>query len=116
MIRARILSLLACVLLAVTSIGFGVARGQADVAGQVVLCSGHGFAMVQVDANGEAIGHPQLCPDCAAVFFADTSDAFAPFAAPLRHAVPGDVAAEGARPRGAGRFLRPLGRAPPVLI
>ncbi len=59
-------SLITCVALSVlvlTSVAAGVARGQADPVGQMVICSGHGPVMVHIDANGDPTGPPVLCPD-----------------------------------------------------
>ncbi|WP_083217568.1 hypothetical protein [Thioclava sp. SK-1] len=54
-----------CALLAVTSLQMAVARGQARVAGQIVLCTGTGVTTVHVDAQGQPIDRPQICPDMA---------------------------------------------------
>jgi hypothetical protein len=50
-----------CVLIFVTAVGLGVARGQAKNMGSVVLCTGFGQLTVAVDATG--------APDCATSFF-----------------------------------------------
>ncbi|PIE11849.1 MAG: hypothetical protein CSA72_01650 [Rhodobacterales bacterium] len=43
----------------------GMARGQASVAGEMVICSGGAVVTVQVDADGNPVGPPHFCPDCA---------------------------------------------------
>jgi hypothetical protein len=46
-----------CVLIFVTAVGLGVARGQAKNMGSVVLCTGFGQLTVAVDATGAPIEH-----------------------------------------------------------
>jgi hypothetical protein len=58
-----------CVLILVTAVGLGVARGQAKSTGSVVLCTGFGQLTVAVDATGAPIEHASQCPDCATSFF-----------------------------------------------
>lgn len=43
----------------------GAARGQARVAGEMVICSGQGVVTLRVDADGNPVGPPMICPDCA---------------------------------------------------
>jgi hypothetical protein len=52
-------------LVVLTALGLGVARGQAPVAGHVVLCGSFGTAKVAVDAAGNPVTAPGHCPDCA---------------------------------------------------
>lgn len=49
----------------VTAQIIGMARGQARVADQMVICSGGAVLTVQVDADGNPVGAPHFCPDCA---------------------------------------------------
>lgn len=56
--------------LGLSTIGFGVARGQAPVAGEQVICTGLGAVTVAVDAGGNPVRSHGLCPDNAALFFA----------------------------------------------
>ncbi|MCR8827954.1 hypothetical protein [Pseudosulfitobacter koreensis] len=56
---------LAILTLVVTAQAFALARGSADVAGQMVLCIGTGSVTVNVDADGQPIGTPHICPDAA---------------------------------------------------
>lgn len=53
-----------CLVLALTSLTFGGARGAARPIGQIVLCTGTGPVSVPVDANGQPTGPSHLCPDC----------------------------------------------------
>lgn len=48
----------------------GMARGQAQVAGEMVICSGGAVVTVQTDANGNPIGPVHICPDCAMTLLA----------------------------------------------
>lgn len=57
-------ALLLSLLLAVTAAGFGMARGQARIAGEVVLCQNGVAVSVAVDAQGNPVAPPHLCPDC----------------------------------------------------
>lgn len=56
---------LAMLTLVVTAQAFALARGSAEVAGQVVLCIGTGAVTVNVDADGQPVGPPHICPDAA---------------------------------------------------
>ena len=59
-----ILGLALAALIAVTALHVGAARGQAQVAGSIVLCTGTGPVVVAVDADGQPTGHVATCPDC----------------------------------------------------
>ncbi len=56
---------LAILTLVVTAQAFALARGSGDVAGQMVLCIGTGSVTVNVDADGQPVGTPHICPDGA---------------------------------------------------
>ncbi|MDK3017523.1 hypothetical protein [Pseudodonghicola flavimaris] len=56
--------------MALTSHSMAVARGNAGVAGQIVLCTGTGPVTVYVDENGAPTGPPHICPDFALHFLA----------------------------------------------
>lgn len=43
----------------------GAARGQARVAGELVICSGQGVVTLRLDADGNPVDPPMICPDCA---------------------------------------------------
>ncbi len=53
------------VVLTVTSLALGVARGQAPADGQIVICSAHGSKIVWIDKDGQPTSAPQYCADCA---------------------------------------------------
>lgn len=59
------LHLLLILLVAATSLSLGHARGQARIAGEVVLCAGERVVTVTVDENGTPVRHVTLCPDMA---------------------------------------------------
>ncbi len=61
--RALHLSLI--LLLVVTGLSLGAARGQARVAGQVVLCAGGAVTVQVVDADGHPVQRAMICPDMA---------------------------------------------------
>lgn len=56
---------LAILTLVVTAQAFALARGAAPVAGQMVLCIGTGSVTVNIDADGQPVGTPHICPDAA---------------------------------------------------
>ncbi len=61
----NIVALLLALLIAGTSQTMATARGQAAVAGEIVLCIGAQTVVVTVDADGQPTEHPHICPDCA---------------------------------------------------
>ncbi|MEL7211636.1 MAG: hypothetical protein AAGK92_03170 [Pseudomonadota bacterium] len=61
----RILTPLLVALMVLTSASLAVARAAPDAAGQMVLCTGNGPVVVHFDADGEPVGAPHYCPDCA---------------------------------------------------
>lgn len=73
MFRTLITCVTICVL-ALTSVAAGVARGQADPVGQMVICSGTGPVMVHMDATGKPTGPPVLCPDGVMALLAAVAD------------------------------------------
>lgn len=66
----RVCHLILVLAIALTAQVVGSARGQARVAGQMVICSGGAAVTVQVDADGKPIGAPHICPDCAMTLLA----------------------------------------------
>lgn len=52
-----------------TSEAMATARVTPTAAGLIDLCTGTGPIMVAVDANGQPVGHPHICPDYAAHAF-----------------------------------------------
>lgn len=59
------LHLMVILLLALSSVSLGAARGQARVAGEVVLCAGARVTTIRVDQNGTPVDHVMICPDMA---------------------------------------------------
>lgn len=70
-----ILALALCLLLALTSQGLAVARGAAQPVGTIVLCTGAGAVSVAVDAGGQPVAPPHICPDCLPGFVLLLSEA-----------------------------------------
>lgn len=65
MIRLRpLLTLLLAAALAWAGVTMAVARGQAPLAERMVICSGYGMVVVDLDAEGNPVGPVHLCPDC----------------------------------------------------
>lgn len=52
-------------LLVLTGVTLGAARGQARIAGEIVLCSGSTVMTVAVDDQGQPVKHMMICPDMA---------------------------------------------------
>ena len=72
--RLRIfLGLFLSVVLFGTSITMAVARGQVEVAGQIVVCSGYGLTTIYVDENGNKVPKVHICPDCVLALLAALS-------------------------------------------
>lgn len=66
----------------------GAARGHARVAGEIVICSGQGVVTLQVDADGNPVGPPMICPDCALTLLVENAPLQWTAAHPMR-LVPG---------------------------
>ncbi|MGR3271441.1 hypothetical protein DU478_19985 [Thalassococcus profundi] len=69
------LSLCLACLIALTSVQMAQARGQARPVGIMVLCIGTETRTVSVDANGQPVEAPHLCPDCVMALMAALPDA-----------------------------------------
>jgi hypothetical protein len=80
---SRAIALVLALTLVLTSQAFALARGQAAAAGQMVICTGTGFVMLTVDADGNPTGPAHVCPDAIAVLGALVP----PPALPVRPAV-----------------------------
>ena len=59
------LAFLLVVVMVLTSQSMALARGSVMSAGQIVLCTGTGPVLVDVDKDGQPITPPHFCPDCA---------------------------------------------------
>lgn len=67
MLRPHIALALA-LMLGLTSLTLAMARGQAPAAGTIEICSGMGLQVITVDAEGNPVGAPHVCPDAIAAF------------------------------------------------
>jgi hypothetical protein len=105
-------ALLLSLTLVVTAGAMGAARGQAQVAGQIVICTGQGVVTVSVDENGAPTGPAHICPDCALGFF---DVAAGNPAQPDRALVPSELGRLPEPPRlAAAAGQTPRARAPPL--
>jgi hypothetical protein len=57
-----------CLFLALTSVTLAVARGAPQPVGVMVLCTGEGARQVPIDARGQPVAPPHVCPDCLLAF------------------------------------------------
>jgi hypothetical protein len=110
--KAFVACLAALVLLG--SVQMSAARGAPAPVGTMVICSGHGYAVVLIDAEGQPTRAAHLCPDCAFSAYGPVADhpSTVPFV-PLLFTVAFDTPAAlwhgpAAPP--------PMARGPPVLI
>ena len=60
-----VLSLVLAVLIGLTGLTLGHARGQVRTGETVVLCTGAGAVVVTLDARGNPTGPAHICPDMA---------------------------------------------------
>ncbi len=72
-----------CLFLALTSVTLAVARGAPGPVGVMVICTGEGMQRLAVDADGQPVAQPHICPDCLLAFHAS----------PLRDPLPAPRAA-----------------------
>lgn len=61
----RALHALLILTLLLTGFALGTARGQARIAGEVVICSGNAVTVITVDRDGNPVERPHFCPDMA---------------------------------------------------
>lgn len=98
-----------------SSVTMAPARHQPRAVGEMVLCTGSGMVMVQIDAQGQPTGPLLTCADCLMAFSAlDPGVTALPLPALHLMALAHDLRAQPA-PEGAGPLL-PRSRAPPVLV
>lgn len=57
--------LILILLMVLTGQSLAAARGQAQIAGEVVLCAGEITRVVSVDAQGQPVQRVSICPDMA---------------------------------------------------
>lgn len=59
----RIISALMLLAVLLAGQALAVARGQGAAVGQMVICTGFGTQVVALDAEGNPVSAPHLCPD-----------------------------------------------------
>lgn len=102
-------------LLLVTSHSLAMARADtARIAGQIVICMGHGVVMVHVDAKGEPVGPPRFCPDGVLALF-DVASAAPVLSAP-RWEARASHADLSMSPVSGAHLVEPKGRGPPSRV
>ena len=113
--RRPVLALLLALLLGLTAQAMAAARGAPGSSGRIEICTGIGPVMVAVDAEGQPVGPPHLCPDWAPSLLAALA---VPDVAPLPVAAgPGAVlAVRDALSSDAARPVAATARAPPTVI
>lgn len=62
--------ILLALVLVLTGQSMAMARGAPGPAGEMVICTGQGIVSITVDENGDPVGPPHICPDCALSLFA----------------------------------------------
>ncbi|QDC09061.1 hypothetical protein FHY55_07315 [Oceanicola sp. D3] len=63
MMVRRVISGLMLAVLLLAGQALSVARGHGAAVGQMVICTGFGTQVVHVDAEGNPVSAPHLCPD-----------------------------------------------------
>lgn len=86
----RLLPLALSLLLVLMGQSLAVARGQTQVAGQIVLCAGGTVSVVDIGPDGTPIKAPVYCPDMAlsllhAIAAPDAAPAVAANSHPFQH-------------------------------
>lgn len=115
MLRAMkmLLQMILILVMTLTSQAAALARGQTQIAGQIVLCTGQEVVMVSVDHQGQPIERMHYCPDMAlSLLHAVAVDA----GHPARLAIARDVAFEFPTQIGRDRPVpQKLARGPPMV-
>jgi hypothetical protein len=68
-LRHPVLGAVLALMLILTGQSLAVMRMAPGPAGEMVLCTGSGPVAVAVDENGQPVGPPHICPDCAMALF-----------------------------------------------
>lgn len=104
-------ALLLAFVLVFTGQSMALARFMAAPTGEMVLCTGTGPIAILVDEEGQPVGKPHICPDCALSFFAAVSDVPD---APVRPLAVSDVVYDCAEKRASSSgAVRAVARGPP---
>jgi len=109
---SRLLALFTALVLGLSSVGAGHARGHAQHAGAIVICTGQGVVTLRVDAEGRPVERQVPCPDCVLSLLACAGVPPGALPAPLPRLAPRPV--RQAAQVAPGRLLGiPEARAPP---
>jgi hypothetical protein len=108
------LGILLALMLAFTGQSMAVARGTPSASGQIVLCTGTGPISVLVDENGQPVGKPHICPDCALSFFDVLADTAPHILRPEGRVV--TLRLEQGRFAQPGQSIPAVARGPPVFV
>ncbi|MBR9650977.1 hypothetical protein IT775_07580 [Thalassobius aquimarinus] len=107
-------ALLLALMLTLTGQSMAVARGMPNAAGEIVLCAGSGPISVLVDEDGQPVGRPHICPDCALSIFAFHDQPPVHFTRPLGQAI--TLRIDTGRSMPVGGAVPAIARGPPVLF
>ncbi|SMX32013.1 hypothetical protein [Actibacterium lipolyticum] len=99
--------------LSLASVTLASARGQAPVSGEIVICSGLGLQTITIDADGNPVGSPHICPDGVASFV--SIDVIPPVLPQQPSVVGKRLVPLQALVRAGEQSLRATARAPPAL-
>lgn len=111
---SRICAALLMALVIVTAQGAAHARGMADPAGKMVICTGTGPVMVYMDEDGQPTQAPHLCPEFALSLILDVAG-FDPTVTRDVVTRAAEAAVVRVMPRRA-HFATAQARAPPALV
>lgn len=108
------LAIVLALMLTLTGQSMAVARGMPNAEGEIVLCTGTGPISVLVDKDGQPVGPPHICPDCALSIFAFHEEPPVLFMRPSGRVV--TLRIDTGRSGAAGGTVPAIARGPPVLF
>lgn len=108
------IALVLALLLTFTGQSMAVARGMPNASGEIVLCTGTGPVSVLVDEDGQPVGPPHICPDCALSLIAFHDEPPVTIMRPLGQAI--SLRIDTGRSETAGGAVPAIARGPPILF